>query len=111
MKKEKLPVIIRMEIDTDGSRSPVAFFPTLPGTHYDDMTCYARVGQHSTASEEYMRECKTPLPSDDVEVKALINELKCIYEFGKDSVILVQRRRNHQKYFYDRVKNYSHRRA
>ena len=106
MKKEKLPVIIRMEIDTDGSRSPVAFFPTLPGTHYDDMTCYARVGQHSTASDEYMRECKTPLPSDDVEVKALINELKCIYELGKDSVILAQRRRNHPQYFHDRVNKF-----
>ena len=107
MKKELLPVIIRMHVE-NGSREAVAFFPTLPGTNYTDLTSYAHVGQHGTASEEFMKSCIAPSRDDAAEVGALLTELKSIYENDEDEpVVLVERRRNHWSYSQMRYDNWA----
>lgn len=78
------PVIFRK----DKTGELTAFLPALPASP-GMVVCYAHVGQHSEASEEYMRECKGV---GEDEYSELLAELRSIYETGKDGLKLVVRR-------------------
>ena len=51
----------------------VAFFPTIPGSSANNISCYAHVGQHSCADIAYAAAC-TPANAD--EYAALKSELE-----------------------------------
>ena len=76
------PVIFKKE---QGVMGVVAFFPTIPGTSGWDVTCYAHIGQHASASLEYMRKCR---PAKSEEYADLLRELKAI---GYDDLRVVRR--------------------
>ena len=55
----------------------LALFPTEKWTNFNNnITCYARVGQHGEAARELLN-CKRAKPS---EYYALLKELRAIYE-------------------------------
>ena len=62
----KTPVIFRLERAGE-TWTPVAFFPTLPGTN-DPWTCeiYAHLGQHGSASRDYYSKT-CPITLEDAE--------------------------------------------
>lgn len=70
---EPLPVIFRKE-----GADVVAFFPTIPGDiNGRYVTCYAHLGQHSSAALDYYRSTKRATPN---ERQDLLRELRGIYE-------------------------------
>lgn len=67
------PVIFKLD---KGTNSPVAFFPRCPGTRNPlTLECYAHLGQHCSASEDYVRECKPATPEQSAP---LLRELQHI---------------------------------
>ena len=51
---EEIPVMFRF--DKKGKhRECTAIFPTIPGTNAYDVMCYSHVGQHGTASLDWVR--------------------------------------------------------
>lgn len=69
---QKLPVIFKL---CEGEVTAV--FPTLPGTNDPwSMTCYAHIGQHSSASIEWVRTAK---PATPAQYAPLLRELQSIY--------------------------------
>ena len=85
-KPESLPVIFRMESTGRGTASPLAIFPTLPGTSDpNSATCYAHIGQHGTLDRGYAASCRLATPE---EYAPLLAELRRIYETGDDAVSL-----------------------
>lgn len=64
-----------------------AVFPTLPGAVGDEysMTCYAHVGQHGIASEEWVRGAKL---AKEREYTALLQEL---IQIGYDDLVIRRR--------------------
>lgn len=79
-----LPVIFRKHYFREGRRWEVtAFFPTLPsesGIWYN-MTCYAHVGQHGSASTEFYHDGKKAGPAEYAD---LLAEVRQIYEEDDD---------------------------
>ena len=73
-------VIFKMEGDK-GDKSPVAFFPTLPGDN-DPYTCtaYARVGQHCSASKAYYLDLESAKPEQFAPLKTELESLGYILD-------------------------------
>jgi len=69
---EKLPVIFRKDKEDSAI---VAIFPTIWETG-NTMLCYAHVGQHGSASDEYYY---STLPATPDEYGDLLRELTAIY--------------------------------
>lgn len=71
--KEPLTKVL-FRVARDKSREVCALFPSLAGT-YDPCTCqaYAHVGQHSSASVDYMRDTR---PAKPAEYRDLAQELR-----------------------------------
>lgn len=74
------PVIFRKDIF-----GVTAVFPTLAGTNAHDMTCYARIGQHSSCSKAWYNTTK---PACASEFADLLNELE---QIGYDDLKIVKR--------------------
>lgn len=69
---EPVPVLFRVE----GEGTPVAFFPTLPGTNDPwTVTTYAALGQHSSAAKSYYRDTR---PATVDEAAPLKRELESL---------------------------------
>lgn len=67
----------------------VALFPELEQGENEYITCYAHLGQHSTASKSLLR-CKKALPS---EYFSLYKELLGIYtsqKFKEDDIFILK---------------------
>lgn len=80
----KLPVIFKWE--TGDHPQVCAFFPTLPGDNDPStMTCYAHVGQHSSADMDYVRSCR---PASPEEYASLLSELQSV---GYDGLVVMKR--------------------
>ena len=75
MDRIKLPVIFRMF-----QGEVLALFPTEPAEYYPsrNVTCYAHVGQHSSANMPYV--VRASRPATEAEYKDLLAELWDIYE-------------------------------
>lgn len=72
------------------SKEIVAFFPdTYNHNGHGTMTCYAHVGQHSTAHVNYFHDETFPIPATEPSVQALMRELQDI-----GYVLIVRRRLN-----------------
>jgi len=69
---EKLPIIFRKDKEDSAI---VAFFPTIWETG-NYMLCYAHIGQHGSASDDYYR---STLPASPDEYAPLLAELTGIY--------------------------------
>lgn len=64
----------------------LALFPDFPWNHYNNnITCYARLGQHGQASKSLMK-CKRAKPE---EYYSLLIELRSIYENSHDDEIVI----------------------
>jgi hypothetical protein len=88
------PVIFKYERDSD---DVTAFFPTLPADYAGNyITCYAHLGQHSSASPEILRLMK-PAPAEAYE--PLLRELR---GQGYDDLVIV--RRMTRKHVNERLK-------
>lgn len=84
--REVIPVIFRLESASRGVKSPLAIFPTLPGTHDPfSATCYAHIGQHGTTCQGYAASLKAARPD---QYAPLLAELRRIYEEGDEPVYL-----------------------
>lgn len=76
---EPVPVIFRME-----KGDCVAFFPTLPGTNNPwDRTCYAHIGQHSTAGRGYYSTTKKATPEQFAPLKKELESLGYVLDVRK----------------------------
>jgi hypothetical protein len=77
---------IRMESEDDErrERTPIAFILDAP-TKYGFTVCYARMGQHGEAQDNYMYGLEYPKsPQDILKAHALVQELKSIgYDIGE----------------------------
>lgn len=80
--RPELPVIFRAERSGDHKGAVTAVFPTLPGTAAHDVTCYAHVGQHGTASRAWYVETRAAMPDEYAD---LLAELRRIYERDDDA--------------------------
>lgn len=80
---EKLPVVFKME-GRGRDKTPVAIFPTLPGTNEYDCTCYAHIGQHSSCDIGYAASLK---PAKPAEYADLLRELRWIYSNAADNPV------------------------
>jgi hypothetical protein len=80
-----LPVMFRVSKDAD--KEVAAVFPTLPGTRDPlTVTVYAHMGQHGTATWDYVRD--RTRPATEAEYASLLRELQRIYERDPDPVRL-----------------------
>jgi hypothetical protein len=82
-KGEALPVAFII----DSVDEVTAIFPTLCGSSPFNVTCYAHIGQHGTASIEWAN-ARTHRKADRAERNSLYHELRGIYEYGTDRVNL-----------------------
>lgn len=83
----KLPILFRR----DSAGGIVAIFPTLIADPAGNVTSYAHVGQHGSASLAWVK--AGTRPAHPAEYSALMRELSGIYEVGADRVRLVIRQR------------------
>jgi hypothetical protein len=74
------PVIFRKD-----AFGVIAVFPSMPGCDEYEMTCYARIGQHSSCSSAWYRTTK---PACASEFADLLKELK---QIGYDDLKIVKR--------------------
>jgi hypothetical protein len=70
---ETTDVIFKLERGT--CDQVVAFFPGLPGTGRWDCTCYAHVGQHSSADLGYLTTCRPAAPTSYADLKRELESL------------------------------------
>lgn len=83
-------VIPRVERNPFGQLAPVLFLPdTVDG---DRIGCYARIGQHSTASVDYYRSTRAA-NLDDPQVKALLREYE---NLGEHTPLVILKRMPHR---------------
>lgn len=76
--RPELPVIFRMEGNAKDGFTPVAFFPTSPGTRDPhSVVCYSHVGQHGTSRADYYAKTR---PASPKQYAALLRELRSIHE-------------------------------
>lgn len=83
--REALPIMFVQSDSGEFAGDVTAIFPTLQGTNAHDVSCYAHIGQHGTASLEWY---KTQRHCNRAERNALYHELRGIYENGDDPVSL-----------------------
>jgi hypothetical protein len=76
---DALPVRFIVADDGEFAGEVTALFPTLCGTNDGDMTCYAHIGQHSTASVEWASN-RDHRDATAAERADLERELRGIYE-------------------------------
>jgi len=87
VKRECVPVLYRMD-NPPGPRAQVtAIFPEMsegPGR----FTCYAHIGQHGTASREWIRESTRPAtPSEYANLHAELSQI-----YTGDCVLVIRKR-------------------
>lgn len=77
MKTKPAPTLVIFKMEGKGKdAAPVAFFPEEPGTHSPyTCTCYAHLGQHSTADTNYAARLKPATPE---QYAPLLRELEQI---------------------------------
>jgi hypothetical protein len=93
------PVIFKL--DHDSKDRVTAFFPTIAGDMSPHtMSCYAHIGQHSTADESYVRAAKPASPDQYAD---LLAELRSI---GYDDLKIIHRlSRYHRQAREEQLKN------
>ena len=81
--EKPIDVIFKMEGDK-GDKSPIAFFPTLPGDN-DPYTCtsYARVGQHCSASKAYYLDLESAKPEQFAPLKKELESVGYVLDVRK----------------------------
>lgn len=97
---EKIQVTYRNVRYPDGQREILALFPHDVGDRQGNVTCYAHMGQHSTADYKYIIQVSTPATPQEYD--SLHKELVSIYgdsHFGEPAMELeIVKRQNYSRY-------------
>jgi len=65
---------ITVRTDKETSRPVIFFYNQSKISKNYWLECYDNIGQHSTASIEYMRDCTAPMPVLTAEAERLVKE-------------------------------------
>jgi hypothetical protein len=96
---EKIQVTYRNVRYPGGQREILALFPQEVGNRQGDVTCYAHMGQHSTADYKYIIQVSKPATSQEYE--PLHKELMSIYgdsHLGEPVELEIVKRQNYDRY-------------